>query len=201
MSFHVPYVWTLGENRATCTAQHTAQCSQPPGPNCHCGFWALWSPLAAMSRDFSGEAVLGLISGYGAVAFHGEEGFRAEFASLACVFTDRIESEISAKFVRSVGRRQRQSLARALGLPGNQILRRRDRYKIGEFYGVPCLSIKSALSLGLLEEFGVRPQAIWELRQWVLNPRTPPPGSSPPWRRPRPPAVSAQIPLRLRAAY
>lgn len=140
-------------------------------------------------------AVLGLINGYGNVAFHGEEGFRAELASLACIFTDRIELPLLGGLLRP----SRRPLTRVLPVRLQQTLRSRSLRGNGTYYGVPCVSIESALSLGLLQEFGVRPQAIAELRQWVTDRRTPPTGSAPP-RPPAPPAVPTRIPLSLRAA-
>jgi hypothetical protein len=143
-----------------------------------------------MSRFPVENGVLGLINGYGTIALHGEEGFRAELASLACIFTDGVEL---------LPRPARRPLTRALLMPLQQTLRSRGQRGIGKYYGVPCVSVESALSIGLLEEFGVRPQAIAELRAMQRDSRTPPPGSAPP-RPPAPPAVPTRAPLRLRVA-
>jgi hypothetical protein len=147
------------------------------------------------------DAVLGLINGYGTVALHGEEGFRAELASLACIFTDSVglpELDVHTRLLQ-------RPLTRVLPTTLRQTLRSRGLRGMGKYYGVPCVSLESALSLGLLQEFGVRPQAIAELKQWVRDRRmpddrrTPPTGLMPP-RPPAPLAVPTRVPLRLRAA-
>lgn len=147
-----------------------------------------------MSRFPHKDAVLGLINGYGSVALHGDEGFRAELASLACIFTDRVESHELDVLARQLKR----PLTHVLPMLLQQTLRSRALRGVGKYYGVPCVSVESALSIALLEEFGVRPQAIAELQQWVSDRRTPPAGSVTP-RPPAPPAVPTRVPLRLRA--
>lgn len=164
-------VWEPGENRAECFARG---CSDVPGRHCHCGFWALNSPVAAMymamGRRFAPPGVpvpqpavaVGLIHGYGAIALHGAQGFRAEYASIVCLFADAPQPCQPSTDPLSA---------------------------IAERYGVPHPTLQAALSIGLLQEFGVETHAIQELRSWLLNGRPLPNFEPPP--RPSPPPLKA----------
>jgi DNA-binding CsgD family transcriptional regulator len=147
--------WRPGENQAECLIglKHDT-----PAPSCHCGFWALHNPLSAMQlatqvqwgpRTGPGLAVLdphrtvavGLILGYGATAVHGREGFRAGLASVACIFADAPETLETEK----------------------ADLRR----TVADEYGVPCIGLEAAISIGFLQEFGVSRYAVDQLRAWI----------------------------------
>src|SRR5207247_11201720 len=90
-SWGVDYHWRPGVNSASCISTIRA-CVASPGKHCQCGFWALWSPLQCLARAQELEEppwhVLGLITAWGTVALHGREGFRAQHASVTCLFTD-----------------------------------------------------------------------------------------------------------------
>jgi DNA-binding CsgD family transcriptional regulator len=162
--------WRPGENQAECLAGHERDI---PVPSCHCGFWALDNPVSAIQlaaqvecgpRIGSGFAALdpqrtvavGLIQGYGAIAVHGWEGFRAEFASVTCIFSDAPEPLLTE--------------------PVNV------RRTVAEEYGVPCITLDAAISIGFLQEMGVRPPAVEHLKAWIGAgrplPRTQAPSSS-----------------------
>src|SRR5215469_11714208 len=85
--------WQPGENVARCLASDRAMCRESPGQGCLCGFWAVWSPKQSMARVCPAIEppwqVMGLITGWGEVAVHGAEGFRAERATVRCLFSDR----------------------------------------------------------------------------------------------------------------
>src|SRR5262245_40650270 len=91
-SWAVDYCWEPGENRAVCLAPGRPACAAPPGRRCQCGFWALWSPQQSLARAAGAFEppwqVMGLIAGWGTVALHDREGFRAECATVRCLFTD-----------------------------------------------------------------------------------------------------------------
>jgi len=93
-SWAVDYRWRPGENVATCLDAGRRRCATAPGPGCLCGFWGLWRPSLCVVRACVAPEppwhVLGLIAGWGSVALHGREGFRAERAGLRCLFTDRM---------------------------------------------------------------------------------------------------------------
>lgn len=148
--------WRPGENQAECLVRHDQH--DVPAPNCHCGFWALLNPVSAMElaaqvehrqRTGTGFTVLdpnrtvavGLILGYGATAVHGLEGYRAGLASVACIFADAPEAPATEKADL------RQSVA--------------------DEYGVPCIALGAALSIGFLQEFGVHRQEVEQIREWI----------------------------------
>src|SRR5215831_6272758 len=92
-SWAVDYCWEPGENLAACLAPHRRACRSSPGLHCQCGFWAVWTPGQCLARACAAAEppwhVMGLVVGWGTVALHGREGFRAERAALRCLFTDR----------------------------------------------------------------------------------------------------------------
>src|SRR5215472_464554 len=90
-SWAVQHYWKPGANTAP-TGRGVRLCPTSPGRRCQCGFWALWSPLQCLSMASCPVEppwyAIGLIAGWGEVALHGREGFRAEQASVRCLFTD-----------------------------------------------------------------------------------------------------------------
>src|SRR5215831_8072891 len=94
-SWGVDYRWDPGDNHARCIVRGRSACRLSPGQYCQCGIWAVWSPRecrdrAGMEAGVDGsEHVMGLISGWGTIAVHGREGFRAEWAAVRCLFTNR----------------------------------------------------------------------------------------------------------------
>jgi hypothetical protein len=153
-------------------------CSAPPGTHCQCGFWALWSPLQCLAR--AKEAVeeppwhvLGLIAGWGTVALHGSEGFRAQHASVTCLFTDWAGS---AHVPHPADRRldtwtrrifDRRSTPR--WRPGAEPDPDRLPALLGAArrYAVPVVSLRGALGLRVLGEWGIPPRRIQEVEAWV----------------------------------
>ena len=91
-SWAVSYDWSPGRNLARCIGPGVSRCQDSPGPGCHCGFWGLYDPVDCLMRGrYQGLGwwpVVGLMRGWGAVALHGEEGFRSQQAAVACLFTD-----------------------------------------------------------------------------------------------------------------
>ncbi len=170
-SWAVDYVWQPGENKAVCLADRLFRCPEAPGTSCRCGFWALYSPVAAIrlaSGTPAARAVIGLVVAFGNVAVHGREGFRSEMAKVACLFTD----EIALAPVERLWRRLRRSLNRRsdAGLSdGNQ--KPHTLKPVADRYGVPLISLQSAISVGLLPELGVQHDAIVELQEWLTPSR------------------------------
>lgn len=71
------------------------RCAHSPGTSCSCGYWGLNSPRATVEiarATMSTEAVMGTVVGYGTVALHGPEGFRAATAIVTCLFSDEVTS-------------------------------------------------------------------------------------------------------------
>jgi hypothetical protein len=151
--------WRPGENQAECFVGHERDI---PVPSCHCGFWALHNPVAAMrlAADVeSGSRVslavkavdphrivaVGLIHGYGAIAMHGSEGYRAGLASVACIFSDA---------------------PHPLSTEPLEV-----RRTVADEYGVPCITLDAAISIGFLYEMGVGPQAVEQLKAWIATGR------------------------------
>ncbi len=173
-SWAASYTWVPGDNVAHCLAP-LLRCSQTPGRGCRCGFWGLFSLINCLKRARAERtersSVLGLIRAWGDVALHGQEGFRAQHASIACLFTDW------AWDVPSLPVPER-------GLPGWWWrIQRALRYvspplppdpwrkaMLGDAaatYGVPLLSLEDGLRVGFLEELGIESQMQEEARAWV----------------------------------
>jgi hypothetical protein len=156
--------WQPGENRAVCLASES---HRPPAPSCHCGFWALRNPVSAMqlgrrvdprlpigpgvvASNTDSIVAVGLIEGYGAIAVHGSEGYRAELASVACIFSDAPEPPA----------------------PEHAEL----RHAVAAEYGVPCITLEAAISIGFLREIGVARLAVEQLKTWISAGRSQPYG-------------------------
>jgi hypothetical protein len=110
------------------------------------------------------RAVFGLINGYGTIALHGTEGFRAEFATIACLFPDRIGASGRLERVRrpryvDAGDATKQWIDGSTGA----------LKAIADRYGVPLVPLKSALSIGLLDELGATKEATEEVRAMFIR--------------------------------
>jgi hypothetical protein len=174
-SWAIENCWEPGENRARCLDPGGRPCDAPPGRHCHCGFWALWSPAQCVDRARGmGETashVMGLIAGWGTVALHGREGFRAERASIACLFVDRPSGGAAppgitrrvATWLGWPGRREPEPADHDETEPEPRRLRLlRDAARR---YGVPLVSVQGAAQLGLLSEWGVPREQVLEARR------------------------------------
>jgi hypothetical protein len=140
------YTWAPGPNTASCLSAHLERGDhRPPGTRCRCGFWALSDPAdcpALLKKAAPADGVvLGLIRAWGQVAIHGKEGFRAEHASVACLFSDRFMDGMP-RWVTRLDER-------------GWTVRARHLRRASELYGVPLVSLRTAYSSGLLAEFGV----------------------------------------------
>jgi hypothetical protein len=93
--------------------------------------------------------VLGLVRGWGEVAIHGHEGFRAERASVVMLFSDLVGPRSLTPMRWWHGRRARV-LRDAAGR-----------------YGVPVLPLRTALDHRVLEELGLPRSAIAQAGQLV----------------------------------
>lgn len=177
-SWAVDYTWEPGENRARCLAPNRRACDASPGQHCQCGFWAIWSPRRCMARACGAAEppwhIMGLISGWGTVALHDREGFRAECAAIRCLFTDRPWTA-SGRFAPGwlVGWWRRMS--GGVGEPDPprrevQDPRRWDALQaVAARYAVPLVSLQGAATLGVLSELGVPPQQIEEAKSLALG--------------------------------
>jgi hypothetical protein len=161
-----------------------AACAAPPGKDCQCGFWALWSPLQCLAK--AKEAVeeppwhvLGLISGWGTVALHGTEGFRAERASVICLFTDWAGSgSVPSATDRRLQRWSRRVFDRRFSQHGRAGAepdpdRLRALQGAARWHAVPLVSLQGALGLRVLGEWGIPPRRIQEVEAWVAAVATP----------------------------
>lgn len=178
-SWAVDYVWRPGAAEAVCLLDAPLsgrqRCGSAPGPNCQCGFWGLWEPAACVTkarRDMSTGAlaphrflpVLGLMSGWGTVAVHGTEGFRAQRGSVVCLFSEPIwDPELDRMLFGRAGLR-----ARLAGLLRSEA-RRRSRWSrlrsAASRYGVPLVSLGDAVRFGVLRELGVPAHMVERLEQ------------------------------------
>jgi hypothetical protein len=114
--------------------------------------------------------VMGLIAGWGTVAMHGREGFRAERAAMKCLFTDW--SWNASKWHGSGGlsgwwhRTRGPAAEPEPPVPVDPDLGRADALReVAARYGVPLVSLRRATSLGLLSEWEIPRAQIEEARR------------------------------------
>lgn len=165
-SWAVDYCWEPGENVATCLAPHRRACGASPGLHCQCGFWGVWSPGQCLARACAAAEppwhVMGLVVGWGTVALHGREGFRAERAALRCLFTDRPWSAVAAPrtgrlagwWRRTTGRTA-SAVEAAERTATREAVHLEELEAVASYYAVPLTSLAAAAGLGLLSELGV----------------------------------------------
>lgn len=166
--------WEPGTNDARCLAP-IRRCQHPPGRGCRCGFWALFSPLRCFERARAERAerssVLGLVRGWGEVALHGEEGFRAERAAVICLFTDWAWDAPVMPQPDGGPARLWWGLMAALRYVPRPVAadpwRKHALEDAAAHYGVPLVSLKDALQIGLLDELGVDAAMRREVEAWV----------------------------------
>jgi hypothetical protein len=134
----------------------------------------VWSPRLCLTRA-DGDSdlrwhVMGLIAGWGTVALHGTEGFRAQRVAIQCLFTDWPASPPTSRV--GAGRlinwwRRRTGRLADLDPPAGPMKdpRRRGALQaVAARYAVPLISLQAAADVGLLGEFGVPPPQIEEAR-------------------------------------
>ncbi|MGH7920489.1 MAG: hypothetical protein ACREQM_11150 [Candidatus Dormibacteraceae bacterium] len=165
------YRWDVGENQASCSAKTGRPCEVAPGPGCHCGFWGLWGPGRCLHRaaelGVGAGGVLGLVAGWGTVAYHGDEGFRAGQARPIALFSDWPWDEPALtrgarRLQRWLFRRQREPGAGAGKLDARG--RRTSHLAAAAArYQVPMLTLDQAVRFGVLGELGVRREGCAEL--------------------------------------
>lgn len=157
--------WNVGVNVAVCKAL-PCDCDgcraiipphEAPGRSCGCGFWALWEhPWRAARFTIWSDYIIGLVEGSGVVAIHGDEGFRAQKARVLLLLTD-YPNDGAEKAMR-----EHLYVGWIADLAGH--------------YGVPALSLKDAITSGLLAELGLDRKRIVGLRQ--IRPRVHAPAQS-----------------------
>lgn len=167
----VDYSWIPGDNHAHCLRD--VPCPRAPGRGCQCGLWALHSPLRCFSRLRSDRTenlwVVGLMRAWGEVAIHSTEGFRAEHAAVACLFTDwpwDCPGPVHATAIVQLERLLHRFGIRGHVTPPDPSRERRLR-EAATGYGVPLLSVGQAVRSGLLSELGVSPTAVAEAADWA----------------------------------
>jgi hypothetical protein len=183
-SWAVDYAWKPGVNRATCLANlvpaPSRPCSAPPGADCMCGFWALWRPERCFGKARREvpwahpgfHTAIGLMSGWGVVAIHGDEGFRAEYAAARCVFTT---SPWDASLDTFIYRRRPWSLgvARRLRLATDAGGREETLRAVADHYSMPLVTLHDAIRMGLLGELGVPADIIGDMETRLASGRSP----------------------------
>jgi hypothetical protein len=117
--------------------------------------------------------VLGLIAGWGTVALHGREGFRAQHASVTGLFTDWAGSAPVPNLMESRFERWSRRVLDP-GVNGHWKARAEpDGRRLLALQGaarrhaVPLVSLRAALGLRVLAEWGVPRQQIQEVEAWV----------------------------------
>src|SRR5262245_5842189 len=103
------------------------------------------------------------MAGWGTVALHGQEGFRAERAAALCLFTDRPwAAATQPRAAPRRGDRLREALARpAAAMASVEPETAAESWHTAALvaaaarYAVPLVSLRGAVTLGLLSELGV----------------------------------------------
>lgn len=177
-SWVVSHTWQPGHNRARCLAERPDPCPTCPGRACHCGFWALWSPSACIRKAQAyptpeRRLVMGLMVGWGSVALHGDEGFRAQYARALCLFSDWPWERRMRLLTAGAARRW---VMRRVGPIGRRLLESRDQSErraalaaTASRYGIPALPLEEALHRGVLTELGVGQAALDELHDMFAS--------------------------------
>ncbi|MDR0359628.1 MAG: hypothetical protein LBJ87_09240 [bacterium] len=173
-SWAASWTWGPGHNHARCLAPGR-RCLRPPGRGCLCGYWGLFSPLGTLERARAERteqaSVLGLIRGWGEAAVHGNEGFRAEYAGVACLFSDWVWDAPEMPCPE-------QGLGRAWWLAKRRFgylprpvppdpARQRQLEATASLYEVPLLRLEDAVELHVLEEMGATQAMVDEVRAWL----------------------------------
>ena len=175
-SWTLSYDWSPGRNQATCLSPRSSRCQSSPGGTCQCGFWALDSPLECLLRGrhqgIGWWPVMGLMRGWGTVAVHGQEGFRAQAAAVVCLFSDWpfVRRQVDdAPLPGPLRRRLHALLEGGDGgpLPSEQRERSEMLKRTAPSYGVPLVSFADSVRLGLLQELGVDGRIVDEIARWT----------------------------------
>lgn len=160
-SWVADHAWRPGVNEARCLSRRHAD--PAPGHDCRCGLWALGDPRACVKMAalrgnpdepiWPGRVVLGLMAGWGVVARHGDEGFRAERGRAVLLLGDVVG-------VRRLTPMRRWNL-----------VRRRRLAAIAERYSVPIVDLGEAIAGHVLHELGVDPESIARAGALLRGPR------------------------------
>ncbi|MHB8590127.1 MAG: hypothetical protein ACYDA0_14975 [Candidatus Dormibacteraceae bacterium] len=116
---------------------------------------------------------MGLINGWGTVALHGKEGFRAERAAIVCLFTDQVSGPFQPRPDHPPFKWWRGLLSMgSVFVPEATIEEHSSQLPsqlgpVAESYGVPVQTLKSALHAGLLGELGIATEAISEVENFL----------------------------------
>jgi hypothetical protein len=170
-SWGLNYGWVPGVNDARCLAPlGRFALHRAPGEGCSCGFWGLFGPVGCLQlvHDLYGSEtiVLGLMRAWGEIAVHGREGFRAQHAAVACLFSDGIPLVVPDARHHPVGPTglPAPSCPDAVPGPRDQVLR-----PVADRFGVPLLAMRAAAEHGVLEELGADGQAMHAVDTWMAD--------------------------------
>lgn len=175
-SWSAEHTWEAGENVAHCLGGLSTP-HQSPGRWCMCGFWALFSPLRAIELGrfdrVEDASALGLVRGWGEVAVHGREGFRAERAGIACIFSDWVWDAPRLPPPEGPLKSALWRVRATLGWSPRAIQphpeRRTSLHRVAGTYGVPVVSLGGALRCGLLAELGATDGMTREVAAWLTQ--------------------------------
>jgi hypothetical protein len=111
--------------------------------------------------------VVGLIAGWGTIAIHGDEGFRAQRAQILCLLADSVWD----KSMDSLCGRQSWWLAsgRRLGLVAGRRSTPSALRRAASDYAVPVLPLADAVRSGLLAELGLSDQQLDRARSVLVR--------------------------------
>jgi hypothetical protein len=148
-------------------------CVRSPGQHCQCGIWALWDlgRCVAKGRDHLSSVrtvlVVGLIVGWGTVAIHGDEGFRAQRAAIRCLLADSIWDKSLDPLCDQLG--GWLAAGRSLGLLARSRPTLSALQGVASEYAVPVLPLADAVRSGVLAEFGLSDQQLERARSVLVR--------------------------------
>ena len=168
-SWALDYAWEPGPLEARCMIDQvratalawvpSKPCVHSPGQHCKCGIWALWDLGRCVARgrnhlpSVHTALVVGLIAGWGTVAIHGDEGFRAQRASIRCLLADSIWDKSLDPLCDPLG--WWLAASRRLGLLARSRSSPSSLQGVASEYAIPVLPLANAVRRGVLAEFGL----------------------------------------------
>ena len=111
--------------------------------------------------------VVGLIVGWGAIAIHSDEGFRAQRAAIRCLLADSIWDKSLDPLCAQLPRWL--AMGRWLGLLAKSRATPSALRGVASEYAVPMLPLADAVRSGVLAEFGLSHQQLERARSTLVR--------------------------------
>jgi hypothetical protein len=103
---------------------------------------------------------MGLMQGWGSVALHGGEGFRAQYARILCLFSDRVWDRELERLVGGLHWWRQLAGFPRIRNPARARVWEQKVAAAADRYAVPVLGLADAVRLGVLRELGVSDRVV-----------------------------------------